>query len=53
MYNSLGDYAEPFSSTPIWKLALKEVAVYTLIAVGLVAGGLFVLSFFETYVSLM
>ena len=53
MYNSLGDYAEPFSSTPMWKLALKEVAVYTLIAVGLVAGGLFVLSFIETYVEMM
>ena len=53
MYNSLGDYAEPFRSVPAWKLALKEVAVYTLLAVGLVAGGLFVLSFIETYVSMM
>jgi hypothetical protein len=53
MYNSLGDYAEPFRSVPAWKLALKEVAVYTLLSVGLVAGCLFVLSFIETYVSMM
>lgn len=52
-YSPMGDFAPKHSSVPAWKLALKEVGVYTLLAVGLVSAGLFVLSFIETYVEMI
>lgn len=60
LYSPMGDYAPRngsdyphYDNTPVWKLIVGYTAFYTLLAVGLVAGGLFVLSFVETYIEMM
>jgi hypothetical protein len=46
-YSQLGDYADTISSTPVWVLALKWCAFYTLIVVAIVGVGSLVLSMAE------
>lgn len=47
LYSYTGDYAPVHSSEPIWKLALKEVAVYTLLVVALIVAGRLIITYVE------